>query len=39
VIQALARPAEIKQDHEHGVIVGQDIGLEVSNSTGSTDLG
>jgi hypothetical protein len=39
VIKSLTRPAEVEQDHEHGVIIGEDGGLEVPNSMGSNDLG
>jgi hypothetical protein len=39
VIQSLTRPAEVEQNHEHGVIIGEDGGLEVPNSITSGDLG
>ena len=39
MIQSLTRPAEVEQNHEHGVIIGEDGGLEVPNPMGSSDLG
>jgi hypothetical protein len=39
VIQCLAPPAEIEQDHEHEVILGHDVGYKAPNSMLSSDLG